>query len=65
MEGESRWTLESHSVIRRRPVCRRNRRVVETQINSQLCAMVHQVIEEHLPVCQEFPAIEDRLALKA
>src|SRR6266446_953528 len=42
--------LKSHPVVRRRPVRRRHRLVIQAQIHAKLGAVVYQVIEEHLPV---------------
>jgi hypothetical protein len=42
--------LKPHPVVRRRPVSRGHRLVIQSQIHSELRAVVHQVIKEHLPV---------------
>ena len=60
-----RTISEPHGVIRARPICRWQRLIVHPQIHSQLRAMMHQMIQKHLPISHEARAGENRLALKA
>src|SRR5271157_3606269 len=57
--------LEPHRVVCRRPVGRRHRSSSQSQVHAELSAVVHQVIEEHLPVSQKARPAEEGLALKA
>ncbi len=56
---------KSHRVVRRGPVSRRQGLPVQTQVHAKLSAVMHQVVQEHLPVSQKARSIEDGLALKA
>ena len=42
--------LKPHPIIRRGPISRGHGRFIQPQIYSELRAVMHQVIEEHLPV---------------
>ncbi len=57
-------SLEPHPVICARPVDRWEWLVIHSEIHSQLCPMVHDMIQEHLPVRQKLLPAENRLALK-
>src|SRR5437763_8212348 len=59
-----RRLLKAHGVVRRRSVSRRERRIVEPQVDPELRPMMYQMIQEHLPVCQKARAAEDGLPLK-
>ncbi len=56
---------KSHRVVRRGPIGRRQRLPVQTQVHAKLGAVMHQVVQEHLPVGQESRSIKNRLTLKA
>jgi hypothetical protein len=44
---------ESQRLIRRRSIRRGHRLPVQAQVNSELSAMMHQVIQKHLAIGQE------------
>jgi hypothetical protein len=57
--------LKTERVVSRRPVSSGNWPFIQSQICAELSTVMYQVIEEHLPVCQEARSFEDGLALKA
>src|SRR5581483_10514866 len=54
---------KSHCVVGRRPIDCRNRLLVQTQVHTELGAVMHQVVEKHLPVREKALPFEDRLTL--
>ena len=46
------------------PVGARQRHVVQPQVDAELRAMVHDVVEEHLPVGKKTSPVEDALPAK-
>jgi hypothetical protein len=59
-----RDSLESQRFVSGRTVSRRNRFIVQPEINAELSPMVYQVIQEHFSVRQKPRAFKKRLALK-
>src|SRR5580658_2572194 len=59
------FRLEAHRVVRRRPIRRRHRPLIQSQVHAELRPVVHQVIEEHLPVGEKARSAEDGLASEA
>src|SRR6187549_556202 len=56
--------LKPQAVVSRRPVGSRHRLTVQTQVDTELRAVMDDVIEKHLPIGQETRPFENRLALK-
>jgi hypothetical protein len=55
---------EAKPIVCRRTIGGWHRLIVQTQVDAELGAVVHDVVEKHLPVCEKAGAFEYRLALE-